>query len=303
MRILVTGPHRSGTRWVGQVLAASATPVGFIWEPFSPKHRPGTFPPGWSHYFHYVCDENAEEVREPWREMLEFRYQPVAELRTVRTPKGAARMARDWRRFRALRRRRASPLVKDPIALFSTEWLVRSFDMQPVVMVRHPGALVATITRRNWHHRFADFLDQPYLMRDLLSERRDEIERLAAEPPSAFDGAIVLWNILTAHVADLARRHPDWIMLRHEDACREPAARFRAVYERLGLSWTPEVERFLDHTTSSSNPTWHPRADSILRHSAAHVDSWKRELTRDQIAEIRARTEQIASEFYTDADW
>ena len=186
--------------------------------------------------------------------MLEFRYQPAAELRTIRTPKGAARMARDWARFRALRRRRASPLVKDPIALFSAEWLVRSFDMQPVVMVRHPAALVATLTRRNWHHRFGDFLDQPHLMRDLLSGRRDEIERLAAEPPSAFDGAIALWNILTEHVAGLAQRHPDWIILRHEDACREPDARFREVYERLGLSWSPDVERFLAHTTSHPTP-------------------------------------------------
>ena len=170
-------------------------------------------------------------------------------------------------------------------------------------MVRHPAALVATLTRRNWHHRFGDFLDQPYLMRDLLSGRRDEIERLAAEPPSAFDGAIALWNILTEHVAGLAQRHPDWIILRHEDACREPDARFRAVYERLGLSWSPEVERFLAHTTSSSNPTWQPRADSILRNSADHADAWKRELTPDQIAEIRERTGEVASGFYTDADW
>ena len=75
------------------------------------------------------------------------------------------------------------------------------------------------------------------------------------------------------------------------------------VYDRLGLQWTPEVSRFLDHTTSSENPTSQARADSILRNSAAHADSWKRELPAEQVAEIRARTEQVASVFYTDADW
>src|SRR5436190_552737 len=40
--ILVTGSHRSGTGWVGQVLAASPAAVGYVWEPFSILHRPGT---------------------------------------------------------------------------------------------------------------------------------------------------------------------------------------------------------------------------------------------------------------------
>ncbi len=303
MSLLVTGLHRSGTRWVGQVLAASPRPVGFIWEPFSPNHRRGTFPPHWPQYFHYVCAENAAEVVEPWQAMLEFRYRPAAEARSLRSPKDAARMARDWSQFSGLRRRGATPLVKDPIALFSAEWLVETFEMQPVVMVRHPAALVATVTRRNWHHRFADFLEQPYLMRDLLSERQAEIERLVAGPPSAFDGAIALWNILTEHVAGIAERHPDWIILRHEDVCREPVPQFRALYERLGLEWAPQVEEFIDRTTSSANPTSQARADSILRNSAAHADSWKRELTPEQIAEIRARTEEVSSVFYSDDDW
>jgi len=42
--ILVTGSHRSGTTWAGRVLAFSPTPLGYIWEPFNPRHRPGTFP-------------------------------------------------------------------------------------------------------------------------------------------------------------------------------------------------------------------------------------------------------------------
>ncbi len=73
---------------------------------------------------------------------------------------------------RAAGRRGATPLVKDPIALFSAEWLAATFDMRVLVMIRHPAAFAASIRRRGWRHRFADFLEQPLLMRDLLGAVR-----------------------------------------------------------------------------------------------------------------------------------
>ena len=32
-------------------------------------------------------------------------------------------------------------VMKDPVAVFSAPWLARHFDMNVVVMIRHPGAL------------------------------------------------------------------------------------------------------------------------------------------------------------------
>ena len=86
--ILVTGAHRSGTTWVGRVLAAADTPVGYIWEPFNPRHRPGTFPIRFPHYFHYVCAENGAACAGPIADMLAFRYRPGAELAQPAQPPG-----------------------------------------------------------------------------------------------------------------------------------------------------------------------------------------------------------------------
>ena len=78
--ILVTGSHRSGTGWVGHVLAASPRPVGYVWEPFSILHRPGTCAARFEHWFPYICDENEARVRGPVSEMLAWRYAARAEL-------------------------------------------------------------------------------------------------------------------------------------------------------------------------------------------------------------------------------
>ncbi len=301
--MLVTGAHRSGTTWAGRVLAASATPLGYIWEPFNPRHRPGTFPIRFPHYFHYVCAENAAECVEPLAETLAFRYRPAAEIRSLRSARDAGRMGRDWWRFERSRRRGASALVKDPIALFSSEWLAETFDMRVLVMIRHPAAFAASLRRRGWQHRFGDFLDQPLLMRDYLGPYERDIRQAAARPPAIIDEAILLWNILYDAVNRLRVRHPEWVFVRHEDLAGDPLGGFRDLYGQLGLEWTDAVEALVRETSDASNPADAERVDSIRRNSAAHAGAWRSHLSAADVERIRRGTEAVAERFYSDADW
>jgi hypothetical protein len=301
--ILVTGAHRSGTTWVGRVLAASATPVGYIWEPFNPRHRPGTFPIRFPHYFHYLCAENAAGYAGPIADMLAFRYRLPAELGSLRSARDAGRMGRDWWRFARSRRRGATPLVKDPIALFSSEWLAETFDMRVLVMIRHPAAFAASIRRRGWRHRFTDFLEQPLLMRDLLAPHEAEIRAASDRPPEILDEAILLWNILYGTVADIQERHPDWAFARHEDLAREPVGRFRDLYAQLGLRWSGAVEQLVLATSDASNPADPVRVDTIRRNSAEQARSWRAQLSPEEIARIRSGTGPLAQRYYGDGDW
>jgi hypothetical protein len=285
------------------VLAASATPVGYIWEPFNPRHRPGTFPVRFPHYFHYLCAENGAACAGPLADMLAFRYRPAAELGSLRSPRDAARMGRDWWRFADSRRRGATPLVKDPIALFSAPWLAGTFQMRVLVMIRHPAAFAASIRRRGWRHRFADFLEQPLLMRDFLEPYAVAIRAASDRPPEILDEAILLWNILYGTVAALQERHPDWAFTRHEDLANAPVAGFRDLYSQLGLGWSDAVERLVRRTSDASNPAAAARADAIRRNSAEQARSWRAQLSDEEVARIRAGTEALAGRYYGEGDW
>jgi hypothetical protein len=301
--ILVTGSHRSGTTWAGRVLAFSPTPLGYIWEPFNPRHRPGTFPIRFPRYFEYLCAENGAAYAAPLADTLAFRYRPAAELRSLRSPRDAARMARDWSQFARNRRRGATPLMKDPIAVFSSEWLADTFDMRVVVMIRHPASFATSIRRRGWRHRFADFLDQPLLMRDHLGSFEDAIRAASEREPDLLDEAILLWNVLYGSIAGMQEPRPDWLYVRQEDLAREPVARFGDLYSQLGLEWSHGVEQRVLATSAASNPADSQRVDSIRRNSAAHVNAWKAHLTAAEIERVRRGTEPLASRWYGDGDW
>jgi hypothetical protein len=277
--ILVTGSHRSGTGWVGEMLAASPHPrVAYIWEPFSPLARPGICPAPFDRWFQYVVEENEGDFRQPVRDMLDYRYHPGAELLAVRSLKDAVRLARDWASVSSRRRAHPIPLLKDPIALFSSEWIADTFDVRVLVLIRHPAAFTNSLLSKRLRHPFEDFLAQPLMMRDLFAHRADEIARLR-------------------------ETRADWLFRRHEDLSRDAVPCFRDLYECFELTWTDRVERIVREHSGEGNPEETADPTSHRRDSSKAITSWKRRLDPEQIARIREGTEPVCREFYDDDDW
>ena len=69
----MTGAHRSGTTWVGKMLARGPG-VGYIHEPFNPLTSPGIRRAPIHVFFQYVCPENEELFLPGVSRTLEFSY-------------------------------------------------------------------------------------------------------------------------------------------------------------------------------------------------------------------------------------
>jgi hypothetical protein len=285
------------------IAATPSPPVAYLWEPFSLLHRPGICDAPFRYWFPYVCEENASLYRASIADTLAFRYKTSAELRTIRTPKGAARLVRDRARFARYRRRRAVPVMKDPVAVFSAGWLCDTFDMDVLVLIRHPCAFANSLKRLGWTHPFGHFLAQPLLMRDVLHPFEEEIRAFTARERPPLEQGILLWNLIHHALHRVREDRPDWMFLRLEDIARDPVAAFRDIYARLGLTFTDEVAITVAAHSDPSNPATVARPGDVRRNSRASAVAWKTALTREEIARVRAGVEQVSAEFYSDADW
>jgi sulfotransferase family protein len=302
--ILVTGSHRSGTGWVGQMLSATPhPPVAYLWEPFSILARPGIRSAPFRYWFPYVCTENEAAFRGAIQDMLDFHYKPFRETASIRSPKDAGRMLRDWAVTERHRRRGARPLLKDPIAVFSSEWLVDTWDMQAIVLIRHPAGFVDSVVRRKLRHPFGDFLAQPLLMRDLLSPFEDRVRWAAAEERPLLDQGILLWNLIHHSILRFREHRADWIFVRLEDVAREPVRVFGEMYDRLGLTWDARVGERIQRTSSEGNPRVAERMASVTRDSKASTVAWKAHLSAEQVSRIREGVRVVSDAFYDDDDW
>lgn len=285
------------------IAASPSPPIAYLWEPFSLLHRPGICDARFDRWFPYVCRQNEATYRESVADMLAFRYKTRAELGSIRSPKDAGRLVRDWGDFRRYRRRGARPLLKDPIAVFSAEWLCESFDMDTLVLIRHPAAFANSITSRRLTHPFNDFLAQPLLMRDLLGPFEEQIRRFAAEEQPLLEQAILLWRIIHHVILVYRDRRPGWMFLRLEDVARDPLSQFQRIYYRLGMVFDERVARVIDEHSNSSNPSESADPADHRRDSERSISSWKVRLSDDEIRRVRTEVEPISKEFYSDADW
>src|SRR5262249_24897565 len=208
--------HRSGTTWVGAMLALSPR-IGLIHEPFNPLTAPGVCPIPFDRFFRYVCADNEAAYLPLFRQMLAFHYSLGPQLRALRTPVQAAKAAVDLRSFTRARRAHARPLLKDPIAVFSAEWIASRFDAQVVLLIRHPAAFASSLKRLGWGHDWQSLLDQPLFLRDHAGRFEPEIRAFAAREHDLIDQSILLWRLIYAAVDRYRAAHPDWIVVRHED--------------------------------------------------------------------------------------
>jgi len=302
--ILVTGSHRSGSTWLGQMIGASDA-VGYIHEPFTLTRGPGICRSRFPYWYTYIRPGTNGEVADNFRRMLAFRYNYLAQGLGVRSKIDLRVWIRDGGHFLRSRILRARPLVKDPMALFSAEWIAAEFDAQVVVIVRHPAAFAGSLKVDGWTHPFSHFVNQPALMEDHLEPFREEIEAFAREEQEILDQAALLWRLIHHTIADYRSRHPEWLIVRHEDLSRDPIRGFRDVFEALELSYTEEVQEAIRRSTSRSNPVDRDPNRQLFhtRDSRANADNWRRRLSAPEIEHIRARVADVSPLFYREDEW
>jgi len=302
--ILVSGAHRSGTTWVGKMLAASDQ-VGYISEPLNVWHRPGVMRTPVKYWYTYICEDNEEVYRKSFEETISFQYHPMKEIQSLRSVKDIIRMGRDWNTFTRGRINQQRALVKDPFAVFSSLWFFKRLGCDVVITVRHPAAFVSSIKRLNWPFDFSDLLKQPYLIRDLLSPFHSELEEMAESPGDVIERSCFLWRLIYSVVAKFQEQQQDFLVVRHEDIARNPINEFRSIYKSLGMDFTPQVEQTIANSSSEKNPKEAPNRARHSYHldSKANLEKWRQRLDLEEIARVRDLTADVATFFYSAEDW
>jgi glycosyltransferase involved in cell wall biosynthesis len=302
--ILVTGPHRSGTTWVGRMLSVNGE-VAYISEPLNVWHRPGVFDAPISHWYTYICQDNEDKYLAAFRQTLKLDYHLWKEIKSLRSPRDLLRMFRDLGIFTFGRWGQRRVLLKDPFAIFSTPWFAQRLGCDVVIVLRHPAAFVSSLKRLDWPFDFKDILAQPLLMRDWLEPFRAEMEVALTQPRDVLGQGSLLWRMICYVTYAFSQRHPNFHVVRHEEFSLQPIKGFENLYGKLELPFTSRVKAGILRATSAQNPQ-EISLDSIYStnlDSAANLENWKQRLTKEEIARIRSLTEDVARVYYRDEDW
>lgn len=293
--ILITGSHRSGTTWLGKTIA-SAPGTYYLGEVFNPDS--GLLQGMIDGQYHYVTVGEHHLFTTAMGRILNYDYAPRFRKREFLWLPSRIAFYRLTRRLLNLPR----PILKDPIAAMSAEWLATTFDMDVVCVIRHPVAFVLSLNKAGWNYDPRFFARQPTLLDEWLYPYRN----LLIKPPvDVLEGGSVMWlciyHVLSAYIA----RNPRWQTWRLEDIALDPERSFRTIYDRLGLSFTSRTVRYIRENSATTNVIDAPSDDPhlIRRNSRALRDRWRTMFDTEDVLRIRRIVEPVSAAFYSDEDW
>ncbi len=302
--ILIVGAHRSGTTWVGKVVA-SAPRTSYLQEPFNINNpfNLGLFP----YWYYCISDTGDLNCKKLLEQMISFSFNYSKALQMVNSIKSLGRFfkyAKLNMTAQIMRRDEYRTIIKDPLALFSSEWFYSTFNSDVLVLIRHPAAFVNSILRVGWGHPFSHFLMQDLLMKNELVNFHDEIYEYSIKEKSLLDQAILLWKITHSQINKLKEKHHnEWLFVKHEDLSIDPFHNFSIVFQHMQIEYGEKTREVLLKTTSSSNPRDARSVHTHKRDSKANAYAWKRKLSSEDINYIRAAVEPISSCFYSNDEW
>jgi len=287
-------------------MIAASPLVGLIYEPFNIRpnirQRNGCSAK-FEYWFTYLCEENEQDFYQPIKKTIHFHYSLFDQLKAARTSRELARSFKYFLQFQWYRISKARPLLKDPIAVFSAEWLAAKFDIDVVVLIRHPAAFAGSLKVKNWTHPFDHFLKQHLLMRDLLYPFADEIKNFVHEEKDIIDQAALLWKLIYYVVSIYKQRNPQWIFVRHEDLSIDPVAGFRSLYGSLDIEFSQSIAKFIKSFSYLENREDSGEIDFYRRDSISNISTWKTRLTNAEVKRIKGMVDEVSAEYYSDDEW
>lgn len=289
--MILVGVARSGTSWLGHALGR-ARDVRFYYEPDNVDADPladaGAGRRGFGPYPVIEHDQDAGQFAPLWDLVFSGRMpfalgerrrlRPAARIalrlpRSVRDPlaRGAAAISA------RMPARSETVVVKTIYATFSLEWLVARYHPRVIAMQRNPLNVVSSW--RELRIPLFDLATRPAI-------RTRYVEPLGIDAPgaNASDVARIAWHVglLTHVIAQAVDQHPEWCFVTHEDLCQDPATTIRAVCEQVGLTWSDDVNRFLQESNRPGEGL------APVRVATQEPTRWRERLSVAEIAEIEA---------------
>lgn len=274
-KILVTGMPRSGTTWLARLLAVAPGSALTGREPMNPRGRQwalaGTLE-GWSR----LTSPSEYQVR-----ALRRAYRAISPGVYSRYGLHQWRAPLPWFRL----------VVKDPFAMLSIPAISEATGARPVLIHRHPGAMLVSYRRMKWLPDIDELTPIVEQFERTDPEAASAIPRLPVSAPH--DGVLAMawfWSALYAMAISDIRAIPGGLIVPHElvatdeDYCRQ-------LHDQLGVPWSGRAEaEFRRESTESVDPS---KLHNFNRRPADAAIAWRGRLSEAEICELEQATQPV----------
>lgn len=271
--VFITGIHRSGTSWIGDVLSCSGNAV--YWrEPYNPSTVKTM-----RQQFLYISDVDSDiEYKKFTNDMLLGKY--VASLFDYTS------------RSQWFLTGSAKHIIKDPTAAFMLEWILENYNSKILIVNRHPAGFISSILKLNWDFDFNNILSQQALIDNYLLDYVDIIRQYNYVGMDV-SKASVLWCVIYKVLERMTQNNDKVVWVKYEDICTRPLEKFKQIANLLNLEWTDQIQQKIEKSTESNVTFSNNITKNHIRDTLKMTDIWKERLSSADLDKI----DQVVSMF------
>ena len=283
--ILITGSTRSGTTYVGQVLAENNDLI-YLWEPFQvglkERNPAGVF----DYWFEYLEEDSPKEkiVLDYLQRYANLNKQDLLRLRTRNLGRLSFELKNIIKKIQFNFRGKYRFILKDPIAFYSAEWLYQQFEnLKVIVMIRNPVSIIESYKRLNWDIGFIEMKRQEKLLRQLPIECVSLINEYSNSRVDIVDKGILFWKIIYKKAFDYQEKYRNqWLFIKLEDLEENEETIMKTIFDYCQLEYSK--------IRKASDQKW-------LKNASISNVRRKKILSRKEIDKIKESTYDIAQNF------
>lgn len=269
--LLVTGMPRSGTTWLARLCATA----------------PGTAMPGRElmtpegYALHHTIDGwvSLQSLTTRQRRLIKLSYLGL----------NPWTFGRYGRRQLSASRPSMRVVVKDPFAMLSLPVICQLTDAVPVLVYRHPGAMLVSYRRMGWQPDLTEL--QPILRAHRLAEGTSHRGLPELPSPGETDDATAMalfWSALYEIALDRAAPLGDLVVVSHEELAGGGMPAVRTFFATLGLQTSAATAEEIEHEQPQKTPEPtggdHPVLHDFDRAPEQAAHSWRVRLSEDEIS-------------------
>jgi hypothetical protein len=296
---LITGSTRSGSTYVGRVIAKSKH-YTYLDEPCNPAWGIK----GIEHHYPYPSPYYKDLFEKFFNMDYKFKYGPKRNPWKYVIKKiigNKITWIGDY--YKYIAHHTSDMLLKDPYAAFLSDYLHENHDVYVLVLVRHPMAFFNSQRRMNWTFDFNQFLSREKLMNDFFQDEKE----LMSQPLEYAQASALLWNCVYKVLHRYNQKNKDskrWLVMRHEDICLEPYESFNKICRFLDIDMGKKMAGFISKTTNSSTVQPNNKQSiHLYRDTRKLAYDWKNKVSPEDVEKIKPFTQDIAGHYYDDESW
>ena len=267
--LVVTGMHRSGTTYVGQVLDVCKN-VDVFHEPFNRHFGLAginkNYPAIDLGYEIELLDVLNDLALKREHTFIRENTNDAFFKRFVRKIIGG-KTEQQWRMIRLTSLLQKKTLIlKDPFLSFATKTMSSDLEYKVVYLCRHPGAVWSSIKQMDWKMDLNNFFGESFP----VTNSKREIERFAE-----------VWSTLNLH--NYSYKNKNFLFMTHEELCINPIASFNKIFTHLNLEFTTKARQLVNTMSNADEVDKEGnKLHQFKRNSAKIVDSWRNKLSKEE---------------------